>query len=208
LKTAIFSLIGVIVGAFLATAKDWWFERRRQKKNLSYLAIHVVNILDRFVASCIEVTQDDGLCYGQRDEQGCKVPQAEHPTIDFMSIDVEWRSLSPKLMYEILNFPTLIEDAKSYISIVTEYEAEPPDYEEYFETSTIKFSELGLLAIDLSNKLRELGNLPSANENEEGWSRRELLNKAKIETIEVAEKRRKRQQELMNDLEIMNKNKA
>jgi hypothetical protein len=200
LKTAIFSLIGVIVGAFLATAKDFWFERRRQKKDLSYLAILVVNKFDRFVAGCIEVTRDDGLCYGQRDEQGCKVPQVEHPAIDFMSIDVEWRSLSPKLMYEILNFSTLIEDAKSYISIVTEYEAGPPDYEEYFAISTIKFSELGLLAIELSNKLRELGNLPPANESEEGSSRRELLNKAKNETIEIVEKRREKQQKLINDL--------
>ncbi len=103
-------------------------------------------------------------------------------------------------MYEILNFSTLIEDAKSYISIVTEYEAGPPDYEEYFAISTIKFSELGLLAIELSNKLRELGNLPPANESEEGSSRRELLNKAKNETIEIVEKRREKQQKLINDL--------
>lgn len=195
MKTAIFSLIGVFVGAFLTTAKDWWFERRRSQKDLAYLAIHVVCIFDRFVAGCIDVTRDDGLSYGQRDKDGCKVPQVEHPSVDFMSIDVEWKSLPPKLMYEVLNFPTLIEDAKSHISIVTDFEAGPPDYEEYFETSTIKFSELGLMAIDLSNKLRAIGKLPEAIEYEEGWSRKEILAKANGETLVVVEKRHKRQQE-------------
>jgi hypothetical protein len=191
LETAIFGLIGVVVGALLATAKDWWFEHRRSKKNLVYLATHVVCIFDRFVAGCIDITRDDGLCCGQRDKEGCKVPQVDHPTVDFMTIDVEWNSLPSKLMYETLNFPTLIEDAKLSIDFVEEMEAFPPDYEAYFECCTIKFAELGLKAIEISDKFRKISKLPEASEQEEGWSRKEILSKAKADTLAIIEKRQK-----------------
>jgi hypothetical protein len=200
LESAIFGLIGVVVGALLTTVKDWWFEHRRSNKDLAYLATHVVCLFDRFVEGCIEVTRDDGLCYGQRDKDGCKVPQVKHPAVDFSTIEVEWKSLPPKLMYEILNFPTLVQDAKSYISFVTDIEAGPPDYEEYFESSAIKFSELGLKAIEISRQLREIGQLPEAIEQEEGWSRKEILSKAKVENLEIVEKRNSRQQQLMEEL--------
>lgn len=197
----------MIVGAFLTTAKDWWFERRKSQKDIAYLATHVVCIFDRFVANCIAVTRDDDLSYGQRDKDGCKVPQVNHPTLDFTPLDVEWKSLPPKLMYEILNFPSLIDDAESYISVVTGFDAEPPDYEEYYESSNIKYAELGLRAIEISNILRDLGKLPKAIESEEGFSRKELLTKAKAETQAVIEKRQKRQQELMLKLKKDNQNK-
>ncbi len=181
METAIFGLIGVIVGALLTIAKDLWFDHRKRQKDITYLATHVVCIFDRFVAGCISVTRDDGLSCGQRDKDGCKVPQVEHPTIDFASLEVEWKSLPPKLMYEVLNFQSLIDDAEAHISIVSEFDAGPPDYEEYFESSTIKYAELGLAAIDISNKLRGLGKLPKSLENGEGFNRKELLTKAKAE---------------------------
>ncbi len=182
MESAIFGLIGVVVGAVLATVKDWWFDNRRRKKDLEILSIHVVCLFDRFVAGCIEVISDDGLSYGSPDKDGCKVPQVDHPTLDLMSIDVEWKSLPSQLMYEILSFPTLIEDANSYIDAVVEFEANPPDYEEFFYTRTEKFSELGLQAIKLTSVLRERSNLPEVAENEEGWSRRKILMKA-LESI-------------------------
>ena len=179
MKTAIFSLIGVIIGAVLSTAKDWWFHNRSQKKEIEFLAIQVVFLLDRFISWCIDVTRDDGLSHGSRDKEGCKAPQVDHPTFNPMSLDVNWKSLPSNLMYEILNFPLLIQKSNDYIDAVMEYEAGPPDYEEFFNARAAEFAELGLKALSLAKTLRKRSRLPDPPENEEGWSRKEILTKAK-----------------------------
>jgi len=189
LESAIFGLIGVVVGALLTTAKDWWFEYRHRRKNLEYLSIRVLSIFDHFVTSCIEVCRDDGLTQGSRDEHGCKAPQVDTPKLELSSIDVDWKSLPTNLMYEILNFPTLVDNANSYISSVVEFIAGPPDYEEYFEGRAEKYSKLGLQAMEISATLRKLCNLPEPIENEDGWSRKELLNRYKSEALESIARR-------------------
>jgi hypothetical protein len=201
LESAIFGLIGVVVGALLTTAKDWWFEYRRRRKNLEYLSIRVVSIFDHFVAVCIEACRDDGLAHGSRDEQGCKVPQVDTPKLELSAIDVDWKSLPSNLMYEILNFPTLVDNANSYISSIVEFVAGPPDYDEFFEGRVEEYSELGLRAMEISTTLRKLCNLPDPIENEEGWSRKELLNKYKSEAIESIERRNRSNLEVLSDLE-------
>ena len=201
MESAIFGLIGVVVGALLATAKDWWFDYRRRRKNLEYLSIRVVSIFDHFVAGCIEVCRDDGLAHYSRDEHGCKVPQVDTPKLELSAIDVDWKSLPSSLMYEILNFPTLVDNANSYISSIVEFVAGPPDYEEFFEGRAEKFSELGLRAMEISTNLRKLCNLPDPIENEEGWSRKELLNRYKSEAIKSIERRNRTNHKVLSDLE-------
>ena len=205
MESAIFGLIGVVVGALLATAKDWWFEYRRRRKNLEYLSILVVSIFDHFVAGCIEVCRDDGLAHGSRDEHGCKAPQVDTPKLELLAIDVDWKSLPSSLMYEILNFPTLVDNANSYIYSIVEFVAGPPDYEEFFEDRAEQYSELGLRAMEISTKLRKLCKLPDPVENEEGWSRKKWLKKYKSEAIESIERRKRSNLEVLIDLES-NKN--
>lgn len=201
MESAIFGLIGVVVGALLATAKDWWFEYRHRRKKLEYLSIRVVSIFDHFVAGCIEVCRDDGLAHGSRDEHGYKAPQVDTPKLELSEIDVDWKSLPSNLMYEILNFPTLVDDANSYISSIVEFVAGPPDYEEYFEGRAEKYSEIGLRAMKISEKLRKSCNLPDLIEEEDGWSRKELLSKYKSEAIESIERRNRSNQKMLRDLE-------
>jgi hypothetical protein len=192
--------MGVIVGAALTTAKEWWFDRRPQSKDATFLSIQVIFLIDRFIAGCIEVTMDDGLSYGSPDKEGCKVPQVSHPVFDPTSIDVEWKSLPSNLMYEILNFPLLIEKSNSYIDSVVEHVAGPPDYEEFFDARIAEFSELGLKALSLAETLRKRSKLPDPPENEEGWSRKEILTKAKKQALESTEKRNKANQATWEDI--------
>lgn len=201
MESAIFGLIGVVVGALLATVKDWWFEYRRRRKDFVYLAIRVVSIFDHFVAGCIEVCRDDGLFQGQRDEHGCKVPQADTPKLELSAIDVDWKSLPSSLMYEILNFPSIVDSANSYISSIVDFVAGPPDYEEYFDGRAEKYSELGLHAMELSKKLRKSCDLPHPIEEEDGWSRKELLDKYRSEAIESIEQRNRSNQKMLKELE-------
>lgn len=204
MESAIFGLVGVIIGAALTTAKEVWFDHRRQKKDATFLSIQVVFMLDRFISECISITRDDGLSYGSRDKDGCKVPQVKRPTFDPKSIDAEWKCLPPSLMYDILNLPLLIEKSNDYIDAVMEYQAGPPDYEEFFDARIVEFSELGLQSLKLSETLRENSKLPNSPESEDGWSRREILAKAKVQSLESTEKRNKANKSTWE--EIQNKN--
>lgn len=86
-------------------------------------------------------------------------------------------------------------------SSIVEFVAGPPDYEEFFEGRAEKFSELGLRAMEISTNLRKLCNLPDPIENEEGWSRKELLNRYKSEAIKSIERRNRTNHKVLSDLE-------
>jgi hypothetical protein len=164
-EIAVIGFVGVIVGAILTaiftTVKDWWFHRIKKKEDQTYLAIQISCLLERFISGCLEVAYDDGLCHGQRDEQGCLSVQVSTPDFEPLKVDVNWKSLPTALMYQILRLPSQIDDANAYISAVWEFSAYPPDYEELFEARVEKYSELGLKAIKLVEKLELLANLPS-----------------------------------------------
>lgn len=134
---ALIGLIGVVVGVFLTLIKDWWFEYRNRRKNIEFLCIHIVCMLDRYVGGCVDVVNDDGLYLGQHGADGCKHTQATLPKFEPQSIDVEWKSLPANIMYEILNFPNEIEDANFRIEAEYEYAAGPPDFDEFFEEAFV-----------------------------------------------------------------------
>ncbi len=161
LEAALIGLVGVIIGAMLATAKDWWFHRVKKKEDQIYLAIQINCLLERFTSGCLEVAYDDGLYHGQRDERGCLSPQVKTPDFEPLQVDVNWKSLPTNLMYKILRLPSRVDDANAYISAAWEYASDPPDYEEVFEARIKKYAELGLLAIELAEELRELAKLPT-----------------------------------------------
>ena len=177
MESAIFGLIGVVVGSLLSTANDWWFENRSRQKNLEYLSIRIVSIFDHFINSCLDVCRDDGLL----NNDGYRVPQVDTPKLDLSTLDVEWKSVPTNYLYEILNFPSLIDDANSYIISIVDHVAGPPDYKEAFEARIEKFSNLGLQALDISEKLRKIANLPDSIESEDDWSKRELLKRFQSE---------------------------
>ena len=110
-ERATFGLIGVCLGFVLGIFKDWFLQYLKRKKEYEYLSIRVVCELDRFIYGCIDVINDNGTVCGQYDENGCARIQVEPPCFDPYSLDVEWKSLPHKLMYEILNFPNKIENA-------------------------------------------------------------------------------------------------
>ena len=157
---AFIGLIGVALGVFLGILKDWLFQRRKTKKEYEYLAILVVCILDRFVSECNDVVNDDGKSFGEYDKDGYARAQVTPPSFDPQLLDVEWKSLPPKLMYKILNFPNQIESANKAIGSTYDFVASPPYYEEFFEERRFQYSKLGITAFNLATKLRVFGRLP------------------------------------------------
>ncbi len=174
--------IGVILGSILTLLRETWADHRNRKKKAEYLAIRVVCILDRFVDGCVSVTLDEG----ERDEQHCLRTSTSTPKLNFEKLDVDWQSLSSDLMYEILNFPSDLEDADGKIDSVAEYVAFPPDYEDAFEERQFQYSNLGLKAHKLSSNLREKYDLPV--KSYKNWNPIECMEKSKeaITSIRIA----------------------
>jgi hypothetical protein len=102
---AVFGLIGVVIGSLLNWFREMLTDWRTRARHARYLAIRVVCVLDKYVGKCAEVVADDGLSYGQRDEQGCLRSQVPTPSpLDFPH-DLDWMSIEHTLMYRLLSMP-------------------------------------------------------------------------------------------------------
>jgi hypothetical protein len=159
MESAIFGLIGVILGGVLTLAREWFFASRKNKKDAQFLAIQVSCALDRYVASCANVVGDDGLCEGRPDETGCRDCQVENPKIEMDSFNVEWKSLPSTLMYNVLDLPYQAELASQRVSNAFEY-AYAPDYDDGFEERQYQYALLGIAAAKLASDLLTYAGLP------------------------------------------------
>jgi hypothetical protein len=182
----IYGLSGMLLVAALSYARDLLTENRTRKKEAEYLAIRMICIFDVFVEGCASVVADDGLYHGQPDQDGYSRVQVTPPTIDISIDDVNWKSLSAPLMYEILLFPSLINDANSYISAVFEH-ACPPGYGEGFEERQNQYSLLGIMANEISKKLREKYSLPPREIS--SWDVVEFLNDKQNSILKIRKER-------------------
>ncbi|TXL17451.1 hypothetical protein BMR04_05810, partial [Methylococcaceae bacterium HT3] len=86
-------------------------------------------------------------------------PQVKNPEFKPRSIDVEWESISPKIMYKILVLPIKIKQAIKLIDSTIEI-ASPPDYEEIFEERQYQYALLGIEALDIVSSLCECSDIP------------------------------------------------
>lgn len=189
---ATYGLIGVAVGFLLTFVKDWWLNKSKQQKEISYLCIHVSCELDRFVDACSRVVGDDGLYQGQPNKDGYLFTQVGTPTFEFEILDVDWKSLPAKTLYEILSFPLAVESSNSLISATFDNCVSPDDSYEGFEERQLQYATLGIKANDLAVRLRKLGKLPSKEIPKYGPVKFMSERKSKIE--ELRESRYKGQQ--------------
>lgn len=178
MESAIFGLLGVVVGAILTVAKEWWFQRRRDQKDAEYLAVLVVFHLERFANGCAAVVGDDGL----PDKDGFNTTQVLTPKFDTELLKVEWRSLPATLMYEILDLPYREEMANHRVDDAFEFAATPPDFGEGFEERQYQYASLGIDASLLAGKLRKHAGLPFRRKGE--WNPVDFMEeqKAKIQS--------------------------
>lgn len=128
--------------------------------NAEYLAVRVVSLLDGFLEKCADIVGDDGLSHNERDSDDLKSPQISTPQLDFESLKVDWKSIPPGLMYEVLSLPNRITAANQHIDKIIEYNYDPPDFDELFEERQIQFGEIGLLAASLADRLRAMYSVP------------------------------------------------
>ncbi len=197
----VYGLLGVALGAVLTTifsvVKELYAEHRSKKKEAEYLAIRIVCLLESFMEGCVSVINDDGLCHGQTDPDGFSSIQVSAPQLDIQISDVNWKSLPPELMYEILYFPNMIKDAERFIDSTYEYAATPPDYSEFFEERQYQYSELGLLASKLSRKLRTKYQIPKKHIS--SWDIVEYMNTERTKIMQIRSKRAEEISKIVNN---------
>ena len=195
-ESAIFGLLGVITGSLLATAKEWFFEHRKSEKDAKYLAILVSGELQRFRTACGEVVQE----YYQRDhdpEYGFHASAiGTSPEFKPESIDVNWKSIPPRITDQIFFIPTEIETVHRYVGFMIG--VGNSDQRDCDEELAFRFAGLGVKAIALANDLRKTVGLPAdkfSRKDEDDWLAEQIRD---IEAIRS--KRARVQSELTNSL--------
>jgi len=151
---AIFGLLGVLIGSSLSWIQSYWISKRETDKSARYLAIRLVCILDKYMEDCASVIKDDGLVEGRRSSEGCLEPQVKSPPAPKYPEDIDWKSIDHNLMFEILSFPSEIEDGDRMIS-ASNVIAFPPDYQDWFDERKFYYCQFGLIANKLSNDLSQ-----------------------------------------------------
>jgi hypothetical protein len=195
----IFGLLGIVLGAALSTifaiVRELYAESRSKNKEAEYLAIRMVCIFESFMEGCASVVGDDGLYHGQTDADGYSMIQVPAPQLDIKISDVNWKSFPPELMYEILYFPNLIKDADSFIDATFEHAATPPDYSEGFEERQNQYSKLGLMASELTKKLRTKYKIPKKHIS--SWDIVEYMNAERNKIEQLRSKRAAENKQLL-----------
>lgn len=181
MSAAIIGLLGVILGSVLTSFKDLvthFFSRRGKGR---YAAVRIIAALDEYAQKCVSVVADDGTCEGRpagRTEQGEEYydPQVATPEPPIFANDIDWRSISFKLMYRILSLPNASRETDRYITSAAEHSF-PPDYDEVFNARQEGYAHLALETLDLVSELQKEFGLPEAPAKfwDSGWDARAFL---------------------------------
>lgn len=161
MSEALFGLLGVVVGAAITWVKDWWSEGRNRRRHATYLATRMVCIFDSYVESCAEVVADDGLIDGHRNPDGCLEIQVEEPDPPAYPEDLEWTSIPHAIAYRALSLPDRVSAARRQIGFRADFDG--PPYDEAIKERQIQYAELGLLAAEIAEELRNEYRIPTRN---------------------------------------------
>lgn len=82
--------------------------------------------------------------------------------------DIDWRSISFKLMYRILSLPNNARETDRYIAASAEHSF-PPDYGEVFSARQEGYAHLGLKSVNLVKDLRREFKLPDTPKKFWDW---------------------------------------
>lgn len=188
MESAIFGLVGVIVGSISTIIKNWWLHYIKAREEAKYFSILIVFALDRFVEGCTSVVYDDGLSEGSYGSDGCRSIQVESPNFEPQLLVGEWKCLPVELSYAILDFPNHIRSADGSVSYAFEFNDCPPDHNLGFEERQYLYAQLGCKAIKLADKIRANASLPK---NKYGrWNPNLIFNEI-IQSIEKSRQKEK-----------------
>lgn len=167
-QTIEIKLYTVLLAALVAFILNLWKEAivkgREEKKELSFLTIRVSCELERFANQCYAVATD----HGYEDQEGYSRTNVNQPDFEPFEIDVNWKVLPARLMYQILELPNELHFARECIESVGINADSLPDYPLTFAERRYHYSKIAYNAFHYVNELRVLGDIPVKIYNE--WS--------------------------------------
>ena len=146
----------VAVGAYLVSRREDKAHRRKKDADKLFLAVTVSAVLETFTSECAAVADDDGTPPGQRRSDHERSPQVKAPDLSYANLDVVWRALPALLLDQGHALPRKLESARRFLAFMHSY-----DEEDYFFERRLKYAELGVLAANISEKLRLDVGLPA-----------------------------------------------
>ncbi|RHZ90447.1 hypothetical protein D1114_23205 [Cereibacter sphaeroides] len=117
----------------------------------------------------------------------------ETPSAPRFPDDLDWRSIDPRLAFDILAFANKVSDAARSTLMASEF-ASPPNYEEYYDTRCRAYAALGLEAARIGRVLRDTHHLPRRTFDR--WSPEQVLAER---TIEMEEEDRNEREQARKD---------
>ena len=159
LTPALIGVGGVVVGAALVWAKDWFTLQWNQKNAARYLVVRVICILDEYADQCAKVAQDNGHII---DHQSGEYVAATHktPPNPVFPDDIDWKSIDHRLVYLILSLPIKANKADVLIGYAFASEEAPPYFENAFKVRQYQYARLGLEAISIARQLHKMFDIP------------------------------------------------
>ncbi len=148
-------------GAWVTGRRDDKREQNRISSESGFLSVLAVAHLDRFVDGCMDVANDTGEREGRPAGNNGEAYETtvSPPSFDPLALNVDWKVLPRKLMYEILNIPYKKERLSSRLENIAEYD-DYPDFAEFFWARQHGYAELGLEVFGLARQLRVHAGLP------------------------------------------------
>lgn len=190
-------IVGAILGAFLTVVRDIWKEYRGKSSEAKFLAIQAVCLIDKFMEDSLKIAADDGLREGRLTHEGYKEAQVEEPAFEPYTLEVNWTSIDPTIMYNILALPSRVQSAQQQINFAAENGDGAPYFDDAFDERQLQFSRLAKSAFNIAKSLRTKYEIPERDDFD--WDPLDFINK-KIESIE-----NKRLKQHESHLEMMHK---
>lgn len=170
------SLLGIFLGIFLKSLYDYIMISKNNNSEATYAAIRILCVLDEFIEDCVKVSYDDG----ETDSEGIYHYRSDLPDIIDYPSDINWKSMDHNLVFEILNINNLILDSQNYLRVAIDHWIDPP-YDDLGGERKYQYSSLGLIAINISEKLRKKYSIPEIEKinKAEDWDIKEFLESTK-----------------------------
>jgi hypothetical protein len=162
MNEGLIGFFGVLVGAFIAVAKDVLADLMGRRRRGRFAAVRIICVLDQYVEKCAAVVADDGTIDGN--PPGSSIlgkdyyrPQVVCPEPPVFPDDIDWTSIEPLVVYRILSLPNQAHQTDLMISFCSNI-ASPPDFSELFSARREGYTDLGFEALSIADNLRRLFN--------------------------------------------------
>ncbi|MDH5829272.1 hypothetical protein QFW80_01890 [Luteimonas sp. M1R5S18] len=145
------SLAGALLGAVIPVVVAHLHNKRSREDERDFLAVQVSSALYTYASGCVDVAYDSG----EDDERGRLCPVETAPTLDPLSLDVNWRTIPVNLLDRIFALPA----AQRIVNERLRWEA-LNDFEYPVLHRQAEYGRLALKALRIAHDLRRSANLP------------------------------------------------